>query len=456
MKPAPLKEDYFLEKEARGPALPSEQGETTEQSRIISAQFEKILDSLPFYVILVDSHHNIQFANHAVRQNLGVTLEQVQGHYCPKVVHGVDGHYHGCPVEQAIKGGPTEKEFFAVEHGRWLLTSAYPTGAKTKEGLDLYFHTVRDITHQKEAQKALEVSENKYRRLFEELEDAIFVMSSDGLVQDMNRAGLELFQIPSLDGVPDFNLLTDLSLVDSEWDPFMDALEHHKRVVNHEITFRRPGGKVAVVSINATMEREGKNGDGVIRGIARDLTRHRQLEQQSITDELTTLYNRTFFDACLVSKVKHAQDDRRTSLSVLFLDIDDFKAYNDAYGHQEGDYLMHKIAQAMLTALRGGDVAARYGGEEFTIIVPCGPRLAAQVAERVRAAVEQLCSMDNDERIKRDVTASVGVASLGMDAKTAEKLVNVADKRMYEAKRLGKNRVSVGEASAAQRPTRRA
>jgi len=227
-------------------------------------------------------------------------------------------------------------------------------------------------------------------------------------------------------------------------------------VVNHEITFRRPGGKVAVVSINATMEREGKNGDGVIRGIARDLTRHRQLEQQSITDELTTLYNRTFFDACLVSKVKHALTDRRTPLSVLFLDIDDFKAYNDAYGHQEGDYVMHKIAQAILTALRGGDVAARYGGEEFTIIVPCGPQLAAQVAERVRSAVEELCSTDNDERIKRSVTASVGVASLGADAKTAEKLVNVADTRMYEAKRLGKNRVSVGKASASQRSTRRA
>ena len=70
--------------------------------------------------------------------------------------------------------------------------------------------------------------------------------------------------------------------------------------------------------------------------------------------------------------------------------------------------------------------------------------------------MEELCSTDNDERIKRSVTASVGVASLGADAKTAGKLVNVADTRMYEAKRLGKNRVSAGKASASQRPTRRA
>ena len=217
MEPSERRENYFLEADRRGPAPPPEPGETTEQSRAISSQFEKILDALPFYVMLIDTNHDIQFANATVRQTLGLTLEQIQGRSCPKTIHGVD-HYPGCPVEQAIRGGPTEKEHFSAEHGRWLLTSAYPTGARSSEGLDLYFHTVRDITDQKNAQKDLADSEEKYRRLFAEMEDAIFVMSMAGMVQDMNRAGLELFRVPSLEKLNGFNLFTGLRLVDSEWD----------------------------------------------------------------------------------------------------------------------------------------------------------------------------------------------------------------------------------------------
>ena len=182
----------------------------------VSSQFEKILTPCPL-THPSDTDHVIQFANSAVRRTLGLTLEQVQGRYCPQVVHGVD-HYAGCPVAQAIKGGPVEREFFAAEHGRWLLTSAYPTGARSREGLDLYFHTVRDITDQKNAQKALAESEEKYRRLFAEMGDAIFVMSMAGIVQDMNRAGLELFRVPSREKLSGFNLFTGLRLVDSGMD----------------------------------------------------------------------------------------------------------------------------------------------------------------------------------------------------------------------------------------------
>lgn len=435
------KENYFLEDHALRQALPSDQGATSDSSRVISAQFEQILDSLPFYVILVDTDHTIQFANSAVRRTAGLTLHEMQGQSCPQIIHGRE-HYPGCPVEQAIRGGPTEQEHFATEHGRWLLTCAYPTGAKTSEGLDLYFHTVRDITDQKNAQRALEISENKYRRLFEEMEDAIFVVSTAGQVQEMNRAGLELFRVSSRDEMSRFNLFTDLRLLDCDWTAFTAAMDDRGRVVNYEISFYARGDTTKVVSINASMERDVRSGEGVIRGIARDITRNRQLEQQTITDEMTTLYNRAFFDACLEGKVEQA---RRAGLSVLFFDIDDFKDYNDAYGHQEGDYVLRRVAQAMISALRDEDVAGRYGGEEFTVIVACGAQAAAQAAERVRSAVETNCSPQADERIKRSVTVSVGVATLGDDASTSGALVNIADTRMYNAKRLGKNRVAVGE-----------
>ena len=436
------RENYFLEDDALRRALPFDPAATTDASRAISAQFEQILDALPFYVILVDTDHTIQFANSAVRRTAGLTLQEMQGRSCPQVIHGRK-HYPGCPVEQAIRNGPTEQEHFAVEHGRWLLTCAYPTGAKSSAGLDLYFHTVRDITDQKNAQRALEVSEAKYRRLFEEMEDAIFVLSGAGQVHEMNRAGLELFRVSSRGEMSAFNLFTDLRLLDCDWTAFNAAMNERGRVVNYEISFYARGDSTKVVSINAAMERDPDSGEGVIRGIARDITRNRQLEQQTITDEMTALYNRTFFDACLQAKVGQA---RRAALSVLFFDIDDFKDYNDAYGHQEGDYVLRRVAQAMISALRDEDVAGRYGGEEFTVIVSCGAGPAAQAAERVRAAVETSCNPRADARIRRAVTVSVGVATLGDDATSSGALVNVADSRMYNAKRLGKNRVAVGEA----------
>ncbi len=449
-------EDYFLDGDVDLLDLSGAPSERTGQSRVISAQFEKILDALPFYVLLIDTRHTIQFANLAFRQMHGVTLQELEGKYCPKFVHGLSHNYPGCPVEDAIKGGPTEKEFFAEEHGRWLLTTAYPTGAKTAEGLDLYFHTTRDITAQKEARVALEASETRYRRLFDQLEDAVFVMSPDGLLQDLNPAGLELLQIRSRDEMLRLNLLDDLSVIDSDWGPFIDALKTRGRVVDHEVSFRRPDGTIVITSINASMEHGGPADGRVIRGIMRDLTRDRELERRSIVDEMTTLYNHAFLRSYLLTQVRHARAGRCEELSLLFLDIDDFKAYNDAFGHQEGDYVLRKVGEAIKTALRGEDVAARYGGEEFVVVVSCGFDDAVRLAERIRSTVEDLCSTFADSRIRRSVTASVGVANLGCDADAAEKLVRVADRRMYEAKKRGKNLVCADDGPAQSRKATRA
>ena len=439
-------ENYYTERDISDIELVGGDQETSERSRIISANFEGILDSLPFYVLLVDAEHNIAFANKAVRATFGMTLEQVTGQYCPKLVHGLDHPYPGCPVQQAIKGGPVEKEHFAPELGnRWLLTSAYPTGVKTEKGLDIYFHTVRDITEEKNVQESIKVSEKKYRTLFEEIKDIIFMMTPDGILQDINRAGLRFLDMGSWKEVPHINLFSELSLVDSEWEPFKKALGKDGVVEDYEISVKRPGGDIAIVSVNASMERDDEGKEVMIRGIMRDMTRNRELEMQTTTDELTSLYNHGFFETYLVNKVRHIQADVGKDLTVLFLDIDDFKAYNDSFGHQEGDYVLRKVSESIMKAVRGEDIASRYGGEEFTMILNCDFEKALVVAERIRSTIEDLCSSFADRRIKRSVTASIGLATLGLDGETAEKLVRVADARMYEAKKQGKNCIYSGE-----------
>jgi len=434
-------DNYFLQEELPDSVLLVGRGEMSEQSRFLSAQFEQILDSLPFYVLLVDSSHHLQFANNAFRKTFKMALAEVQGAYCPRLVHGCE-HYPACAVDQAIREGATENIHFNKQHGRWLLTTAYPTGAKTKEGLDIYFHTVRDVTEERKAQEALKASESRYRGLFQEMKDVIFVMSPNGTLQDMNPAGLELLQIqPHKLGRT--NLFTDMNLLASRCESFIADLKDTGRVIDFEVSFVRPDSKALVVSINASID-DGGAEEGVIRGIMRDLTRNRELEELSTVDVLTGLYNRGFFQTFLLNKVRNMRAGQEAGLSLLFLDIDNFKSYNDAYGHVEGDFVLKKVAEAIRAALRAEDVACRYGGEEFSVILSCDAALAIVIAERVRRTIEDTCSDFADKRIKRSITVSMGTSTLGIEADSPEKLVKVADARMYEAKKRGKNRVFSG------------
>ncbi len=169
-----------------------------------------------------------------------------------------------------------------------------------------------------------------------------------------------------------------------------------------------------------------------------------KLRRQSTTDDLTNLYTHGFFQTYLVNKVSNLRTDG-TNLTVLFLDIDDFKQYNDQFGHQEGDYVLQKVAQTITQEARGEDIASRYGGEEFTLILGCDFDTACRVAERLRSSVEERCSTFADSSIKRSITVSVGLATFGHDADAGDKLVKIADARMYEAKRRGKNQVYTGD-----------
>lgn len=169
-----------------------------------------------------------------------------------------------------------------------------------------------------------------------------------------------------------------------------------------------------------------------------------KLKHQSTTDDLTNLFTHGFFQTYLVNKVSNLRSDG-TELTVLFADIDDFKQYNDKFGHQEGDYVLQKVAEVITGEARGEDLASRYGGEEFTLLLGCDFDTAATVAERLRMSIADRCSKLADPEMKRDVTVSIGIASYGHDSTEADKLVKIADSRMYMAKARGKNQVYTGD-----------
>jgi diguanylate cyclase (GGDEF)-like protein len=199
---------------------------------------------------------------------------------------------------------------------------------------------------------------------------------------------------------------------------------------------------------------------------------YRKIEQQAITDGLTGLFNHRFFYERLRKEVVRAIR-YEMPLSLLLLDIDDFKLFNDTHGHPAGDKVLRDIGEILSNGIRKGiDIAARYGGEEFGIILPHTPvagaqRVGGRLKERVEAAVGEddelpppgAGAMDVGERLRHSieetlfpgpegrrrihVTVSMGIADLGAGARTGEELVRNADKALYLAKRAGKNRIEV-------------
>ena len=130
-----------------------------------------IFDALPFYVLLVDRDHRIILANTAVRQQLNLEPEKIIDAYCPKVVHGLEEPFDGCPLEEAVeKDTAVEREVFDPIPGRWLNSAIYPTKTMTLDGRRIYFHIVTDVTDRKIAQDKLKETNLRLRALLEHLE----------------------------------------------------------------------------------------------------------------------------------------------------------------------------------------------------------------------------------------------------------------------------------------------
>lgn len=162
---------------------------------------------------------------------------------------------------------------------------------------------------------------------------------------------------------------------------------------------------------------------------------------QALRDGLTGAYNRRFLDEVLPKEVEQARR-REAPLSVLMLDIDHFKRFNDSFGHEVGDRVLALFARTLQARLRSGDLVARYGGEEFTAVLPgAGLEEARALAERLRASLEALELAPPEFPEGCRITASLGVAAFPQHGGEAETLLQSADRALYLAKGQGRNRV---------------
>ena len=173
-----------------------------------------------------------------------------------------------------------------------------------------------------------------------------------------------------------------------------------------------------------------------------NLKLHETLRSQSIRDPLTGLFNRRFMEESLELELRRAVRNQRP-LSVIMLDLDGFKRFNDSHGHDAGDALLRELGALLQGNIRAEDIACRYGGEEFTLIMPEGSaEIAAQRAELLRAAIKKL-EVEHRGRTLGSVTASLGVAVFPEHGRTRDALLEAADAALYLSKGAGGDKVTL-------------
>lgn len=264
------------------------------------------------------------------------------------------------------------------------------------------------------------------------------------------RADIVIFVGTVVSGV--MGILFAIYLVRSIINPILELKKGAVIVGNGNLTHRisiRNGLEVNILveEFNKMTQKLKESYDNLERKIENRTSALNELNEKykllSVTDGLTNIYNHRYFYEKLEEEIKRAVRYKK-SLSLIMVDIDYFKHYNDTHGHQAGDNVLRDIALLLKKGVRELDIVARYGGEEFCIILPeTGKQVAMNLAERIRVSVPAQPFPFKETQPDGNLTISLGVATFPDDAKSSDNLVTAADSALYKAKGNGRNRVEV-------------
>lgn len=327
------------------------------------------------------------------------------------------------------------------------------------------YSVVRDITERKSIEAALQESEETYRSILKASPDDITIIDLEGNILMVSQAAKKMFGYAD-----DFDRFTEM-----KFSEFIVPEDLERAIGNIRLMFTgvyvkpseyrglRKDGSIFDIEVNSGLVL-GANGQPTkIIIIARDISARKQTEQQvqnllhqleiekntaqlnSLTDSLTGLSNRRYFDDAL--NVEFYRLKRSGSpLSMIMLDVDHFKKFNDRYGHLAGDDCLRQLGSKLKSLVsRAPDIVARYGGEEFVVILPETENQGAEaLAERIRKEVENLGIPHADSDAADCITVSLGVVTVHFrEFESPEHVVALADEAMYRAKREGRNRIAV-------------
>jgi diguanylate cyclase (GGDEF)-like protein/PAS domain S-box-containing protein len=284
----------------------------------------------------------------------------------------------------------------------------------------------------------LSASERRHRELFERSPAGLYRVNLDGRLLACNSALARLIGYESKEDV------LALSLEDLFGNPLarqghLDDLPGRGNLVNHEVCLKRRDGQLLWVLLNESVLRDA-GGEQVLEGSLIDISNRKQMEEinqyRATHDPLTDLPNRALFTDRLSVAIRHAR--RRDQLvAVIFLDLDDFKAVNDTYGHAVGDEILIQAGRRLTSSLRAEDTVARFGGDEFVLLIAGGvskedlPSMARKILERFSEPFVL-------KGLQLAISASAGISLYPNDAEEIDTLVANADAALYRAKNAGR------------------
>jgi diguanylate cyclase (GGDEF)-like protein/PAS domain S-box-containing protein len=307
---------------------------------------------------------------------------------------------------------------------------------------------------EKSSAKSLKDSEIRYRRLFEAAQDGILILDAEtGAITDVN---------PFLIDLLGYSREEFLSKKLWEVGAFKDikaskqafkALQKNEYVRYKDLPLRTKDGQLIQVEFVSNVYPEGDK--QVIQCNIRDITERKQaqdalikseafLREQSVRDHLTGLFNRRYMEETLERELIRASR-QQLPVGLMMLDIDDFKRFNDNFGHAAGDAILRELGNLLIEHIRGEDVACRYGGDEFIIVLFDASReLTRKRAERLCKLIRQ-ASLQFEGQPLEAVTISVGIAVFPEDGDTSKAILKAVDAALYRAKNSGRGQVAVAD-----------
>lgn len=394
-------------------------------------------------VIATDINGNITLLNKTAQQLTGWSEEEAKGKQLEEVfnIYNEDtGDLALNPVKRVLAEGQivglaNHTVLISRDgHIRSIADSAAPINDNNgnTQGVILVF---RDVTEIKEAQDALQASEEKMRSFFAYAPYPIMICNLDGVIIDCNSEQIKLYEVSCKEELIGKSILDMVLPMDKKsiLHRCMDILENGSlRSEEYTICTNNGTEKIIEVSSNLIYTKDGEPSCAII--MSKDITYRKKAEAEikylSFHDKLTGLYNRAYFE----KELERVDTERQLPISVIVGDLNGLKLTNDIFGHAAGDRLLRRVAKIMKSSCRQEDVIARWGGDEFAIILPRTPNdKAIEICERII----KLCN--NSEKRPIQPSIALGYATKEKQSTKMPSILEEAENWMYRHKLLDSN-----------------
>jgi diguanylate cyclase (GGDEF)-like protein/PAS domain S-box-containing protein len=297
---------------------------------------------------------------------------------------------------------------------------------------------------------SLKDSELRYRRLFEAAQDGILILDAEtGAITDVNPFLINMLGYSREELMKkklwEVGAFKDIKVSKNAFH----ALQKNEYIRYKDLPLRAKGGKLIQVEFVSNVYLAG--GEKVIQCNIRDITERKQaqdallksealLREQSVRDHLTGLFNRRYMEETLERELLRASR-KQLSLGIIMLDVDDFKRFNDTYGHAAGDAILRELGNLLRGHVRGEDIPCRYGGDEFIVVLPDTSRVVTCERAALICEYAKQFNLQFEGQTFEVVTLSLGVAVFPEDGSTSAAILSAVDAALYRAKHEGRGRV---------------